>query len=83
MVGDHYYQLTFDTLGTNAKFVAVNIDTATGAFAPIDGSNQISVLRDANIGMYQAGFYPTMMFGLPAVAIAMAFRAEDEYKKQV
>ncbi len=76
------FELTFDTLGTNASF-------KEGVFADgvitvaDDAPNQISMLRDTKIGMYQAGFYPTMMFGLPAVAIAMAVKAEDEWKKQV
>ncbi|BDU67558.1 MAG: PTS sugar transporter subunit IIA [Candidatus Tyloplasma litorale] len=43
----------------------------------------IDVLRSANIGMYQAGFYPTMMFGLPAVAVAISMRAENEYRNKV
>ncbi len=72
MIDGVQYTLTFDVLGTNAQFIA-------------DGStkNSIDLLRSTNIGMYQAGFYPTMMFGLPAVAIAMAMRAEDEHKKAV
>lgn len=81
------YQLTFDALGNNPVLTA---GTATigpkgelAFTAGTDLSNQISLLRDANIGIYQAGFYPTMMFGLPAVAIAMAVRAEDEHKKAV
>lgn len=41
------------------------------------------MLLDANIGMYQAGFFPTMMFGLPAVGMAISMRAEDENKKAV
>jgi len=34
-------------------------------------------------GMYQAGFFPIMMFGLPAAAIAMYQCARHENKKQV
>ncbi len=82
-VGADYYQLTFGTLGTHAAFTKVSVDS-TGAVSQIGGAtNEIGLLKSANIGMYQAGFYPTMMFGLPAVAIAMAVRAEEEYKKQV
>ncbi len=78
------YQLTFDAFGANATFAAGTLDTTTGIFTDTSGgTNSIDLLRDTKIGMYQAGFYPTMMFGLPAVAIAMAIRAEDEYKKQV
>ncbi len=52
-----------------------------GDTTPIEGLKE--TIRDAHIGIYQAGFFPTMMFGLPAIAIAMAIRSEDEYKKQV
>ncbi|UTR13327.1 N-acetylglucosamine-specific PTS transporter subunit IIBC [Salipaludibacillus sp. LMS25] len=33
-------------------------------------------------GMYQAGFFPIMMFGLPAAALAMYHTAKSEQKKQ-
>lgn len=34
-------------------------------------------------GMYQAGFFPVMMFGLPAAAVAIYQSARPERKKQV
>lgn len=34
-------------------------------------------------GMYQAGFFPVMMFGLPAAAFAMYQCAHEERKKQI
>ena len=34
-------------------------------------------------GMYQAGFFPVMMFGLPGAALAMYRCAKDENKKKV
>ncbi|MBK5458628.1 MULTISPECIES: N-acetylglucosamine-specific PTS transporter subunit IIBC [unclassified Peribacillus] len=34
-------------------------------------------------GMYQAGFFPVMMFGLPAAALAMYHSAKSKKKKQV
>ncbi len=34
-------------------------------------------------GMYQAGFFPVMMFGLPAAALAMYHTAKSGRKKQV
>ncbi|MCB5658931.1 PTS transporter subunit EIIC, partial [Bacteroides fragilis] len=34
-------------------------------------------------GMYQAGFFPVMMFGLPAAAIAIYQSARPERKKRV
>ncbi|CEG26454.1 N-acetylglucosamine-specific PTS transporter subunit IIBC [Bacillus sp. B-jedd] len=33
-------------------------------------------------GMYQAGFFPVMMFGLPAAALAMVHTAKTKKKKQ-
>ncbi len=83
MINGQAYELSYDVLGTNAQFLSGTM-SAEGVFTPdASATNQIELIRSANIGMYQAGFYPTMMFGLPAVAIAMAMRAEDEYKKQV
>ena len=32
-------------------------------------------------GMYMAGFFPVMMFGLPAAALAMYHTAKDTKKK--
>ncbi|WP_026692370.1 N-acetylglucosamine-specific PTS transporter subunit IIBC [Peribacillus kribbensis] len=34
-------------------------------------------------GMYQAGYFPVMMFGLPAAALAMYHTAKTKQKKQV
>ncbi len=39
-------------------------------------------VRDiSTIGMYQAGFFPIMMFGLPGAALAMYHTAKDNKKK--
>lgn len=38
---------------------------------------------DPTAGMFQAGFYPVMMFGLPAAAFAMYTAARKENKKMV
>ncbi|MEA1974997.1 MAG: N-acetylglucosamine-specific PTS transporter subunit IIBC, partial [Bacillota bacterium] len=38
---------------------------------------------DPTAGAFQAGFYPIMMFGLPAGALAMYTAARDENKKMV
>ena len=35
------------------------------------------------VGRYQAGFFPIMMFGLPAAALAMFLRADSKRKKTV
>ncbi|MBF4022255.1 PTS transporter subunit EIIC, partial [Burkholderia pseudomallei] len=34
-------------------------------------------------GMYQAGYFPVMMFGLPAAALAMYHTAKTKRKKQI
>ncbi|MCZ8497970.1 PTS transporter subunit EIIC [Vibrio lentus] len=36
-----------------------------------------------HFGMYQAGFFPIMMFGLPAAALAMYHCADAKNKNQV
>ncbi|MFC8388870.1 PTS transporter subunit EIIC [Streptomyces sp. NPDC057238] len=38
---------------------------------------------DPSAGMYQSGFFPIMMFGLPAAALAMAHAARPERRKAV
>ncbi|MGW3624600.1 PTS transporter subunit EIIC [Streptomyces sp. NPDC000880] len=38
---------------------------------------------DPTAGMYQSGFFPIMMFGLPAAALAMAHCARPERRKAV
>ncbi len=38
---------------------------------------------DSTAGMFQAGFYPVMMFGVPAAALAMFTAAKKENKKAV
>lgn len=38
---------------------------------------------DPTAGIFQAGFYPVMMFGLPAAALAMFVTAKPENKKAV
>lgn len=39
------------------------------------------VIGNYRVGMYQAGFFPVMMFGLPAAALAMYHTAKSEKKK--
>ena len=45
------------------------------------GNVQDAVTSTYHPGMYQAGFFPIMMFGLPAAAIAMFTEARPERKK--
>ncbi|WP_312095372.1 N-acetylglucosamine-specific PTS transporter subunit IIBC [Niallia sp.] len=54
----------------------------------IAGINDINNFWSSNgekgiTGMYQAGFFPVMMFGLPAAALAMYHTAKTKRKKQV
>ncbi len=44
-------------------------------------SNTTSTLPGVTTGMYQAGFFPIMMFGLPGAALAMYHTAKDKQKK--
>ncbi len=81
-IGSTVYQLTFDAVGTHAHFYEVT-DFRLPTQAIDSATDHLDLLRGTHIGMYQAGFFPTMMFGLPAVAIAMAIKADDEWKKQV
>ncbi len=46
-------------------------------------SNTASTLPGITTGMYQAGFFPIMMFGLPGAALAMYTTAKKENKKVV
>lgn len=39
------------------------------------------VVGNYRVGMYQAGFFPVMMFGLPAAALAMYHTAKENKKK--
>ena len=39
------------------------------------------VIGNYRVGMYQAGFFPVMMFGLPAAALAMYHTAKSDKKK--
>ncbi|WP_010648247.1 N-acetylglucosamine-specific PTS transporter subunit IIBC [Oceanobacillus massiliensis] len=53
----------------------------------VAGINDIGNFWDGNgvkgvTGMYQAGFFPIMMFGLPAAALAMYHTAKTKRKKQ-
>ena len=44
---------------------------------------QESITATYHPGMYQAGFFPIMMFGLPGAALAMAQKADDKNKKTI
>lgn len=45
--------------------------------------NTASTLPGVTTGMYQAGFFPIMMFGLPGAALAMYHTAKPERKKVI
>ncbi|MDU0895199.1 MAG: PTS transporter subunit EIIC, partial [Anaerococcus sp.] len=60
----------FDLVGVNdiPNFLNNAQDTITATYHP---------------GMYQAGFFPIMMFGLPGAALAIAQRADEKNKKTI
>ncbi|WP_245793826.1 N-acetylglucosamine-specific PTS transporter subunit IIBC [Buchananella hordeovulneris] len=80
----------FDTIGVNdiGKFLdgSATIDAAKAA---TDVASCPGVWADGactvvgEVGRYQAGFFPVMMFGLPAAALAMYLRADSKRKKAV
>ena len=85
-----------DGNGATISYMLHVVDVGEGSFLEIGNvvgdkfigtgkefAGGIDILRGTNIGMYQAGFFPTMMFGLPAVAGAMALKADNEHKKPV
>ncbi len=63
----------FDVAGIN------DIPNFLGGQASIDAGTGIL----GTTGMYQAGFFPVMMFGLPAAALAMVHTAKPENKTKV
>ncbi|MEJ6122481.1 N-acetylglucosamine-specific PTS transporter subunit IIBC [Vibrio sp. 2-Bac 85] len=67
----------FDVAGINdiPNFLAGQ-DTITKFAA--EGKNAIGT-----VGMYQAGFFPIMMFGLPGAALAIYTTAKAEHKQKV
>ena len=44
---------------------------------------QEAITKTYHPGMYQAGFFPIMMFGLPGAALAMAKSADEKNKKNI
>lgn len=58
-------------------------DFTNSAGEVIHGDIPRFLAGDASAGMFQSGFFPIMMFGLPAAAIAMAHCARPERRKAV
>ncbi len=74
----------FDVAGINdiGNFLACtapNFDPATGICTLENGVEAVK----GTTGMYQAGFFPIMMFGLPAAALAIYHSALPENKAKV
>lgn len=44
---------------------------------------QDAITKTYHPGMYQAGFFPIMMFGLPGASLAMAQKADEKNKKTI
>lgn len=80
----------FDVIGINdiGKFLAGGA-TIEAARAATDAATCPGLWANGTctvigvVGRYQAGFFPVMMFGLPAAALAMYLRADSKRKKTV
>lgn len=80
----------FDTIGISdisdflggSQTIAAAQAATSAAECPgnwVDGACQVVGV----VGMYQGGFFPVMMFGLPAAALAMYLRADKQRRKVV
>ncbi|GAA1355443.1 PTS transporter subunit EIIC [Streptomyces beijiangensis] len=58
-------------------------DFTNAAGTVVHGDIPRFLAGDGTAGMYQSGFFPIMMFGLPAAALAMAHTARPERRKAV
>lgn len=56
---------------------------STGQLVYFEGDASYALMQSAHVGTYQTGFFPVMMFGLPAVGIGIAYSADKQYRKQV
>ncbi|MBW6409413.1 N-acetylglucosamine-specific PTS transporter subunit IIBC [Clostridium weizhouense] len=54
-----------------------------GEFNGVTGDLSRFFQGDPNAGHFMAGFFPVMMFGMPAIALAIYFAAKKEKKKEV
>ncbi|TLG76560.1 N-acetylglucosamine-specific PTS transporter subunit IIBC [Culicoidibacter larvae] len=54
-----------------------------GAGVPVYGDIFRFLAGDPTAGIYQAGFFPVMMFGLPGAGFAMAATAKKENRKEI
>lgn len=68
-----------DVIGSTTKHVITFSDLT--AIQGIPGLQAASGAKGVNIGQYQQGKYPFMMFGLPAAAVAMVMAAPKENRK--
>lgn len=80
----------FDVVGINdiGKFLG-GAQTIEAARVATDAASCPGLWQNGScevvgyVGRYQAGFFPVMMFGLPAAALAMYLRADSKNKKAV
>ncbi len=47
------------------------------------GTDAYIVMSGAHVGAFETGYFPVLMAGVPAVALAMAWKADKEFKKPV
>jgi len=72
-------------LNTTAWFVFGNYEytNAAGELVKATGDLNRFFAGDPNAGLFMTGFYPVMMFGLPAAALAMFTMARPENRAKV
>lgn len=54
-----------------------------GEYNGVTGDLSRFFAGDPNAGIFMAGFFPMMMFGLPGAALAMYFAAKKEHRKAI
>lgn len=70
-----------DFLGGGKTIEAAKAATDAASCPGVWMNNACQVIGE--VGRYQAGFFPVMMFGLPAAALAIYLRADSKRKKVV
>lgn len=65
--------------GSDVTIMIPNVTDPQG----VTGDEAFNYLQEANVGAFQVGFFPIMMFGLPAMGLAIASQADQKYRKSV
>ncbi len=80
MLGDIDAFLTAGSVAINGIIIPGHPDYID---ATLTGDDAYGALSEANVGVFQTGFFPIMMFGVPAVALAIGMSAEKDHRKNV